>query len=192
VTQSVSFHFTSPQFAFNSGYIAFFKGARLRSDGEISTGEITGGVIDGVLVEGPIEFDAMLYQLTVTRKSDNRPYNVTSLWVSRAMTADAIHSGCVAVELNLPVVLVIQVKDSTGATVPAVVSLSIPSMTATLEAPIDGDLVLFGTPGRHEIHLASVGDRRVMRERVSEEFDVKPDDTGERVIVLRVPPIPST
>ncbi len=191
MTQSVSFHFSSPQFAFESGLVFFTKGARIFSDGEFRVGEIKDGSIDGVLVEGPIEFDAMLYQLTVTRKSDNRPYNVTSLWVSRAMTADEIHSGCVAVELNLPIVLVIQVKDSTGATVPAVVSLSIPSVTATLEAPIDGDLVLFGTPGHHGIHLASLGDRGVMRERVFEEFDVEPDDTGERVIVLRAPPIPN-
>ncbi len=110
----LSFHFTSPQFDFNAGHVAFFKGARLRSDGEISTGELNDGSIDGVLVEGPIEFDAMLYQLSVTRKADARSYHVTFLWVSGPMTEEEIASGRKTVSIDLPVILVIQVKDRAG------------------------------------------------------------------------------
>ena len=187
MTQSVGFHFSSPQFAFRSGYVAFTKGARLNSDGAISTGELKDGSIDRVLVEGPIEFDAMLYQLSVTRYADNHPYHVTSLWVSGAMTAEEIRSGRISVRLDLPVVLVIQVKDSSGRAVPAIVSVTLPSMMGTLEIPIDGDLVLFGRPGHHFIGLVSAGDRQRLPARVFEEFDVGSNDRGERVVVLRVP-----
>jgi hypothetical protein len=194
VTSTVSFHFDSPQFEFRSGFIAFTKGARLNSIGGISTGELSNGSIDGVVVEGPIEFDAMLYQLSVSRKADHHSYFVTGLWASRAMTLEEIRAGRIAVTLNLPLVIRVQVIDSSGARVPAVVSLFFPSLLprrgggATLEVPVDGELVLFGTPGYHHVGLISAGDRSLPRKRAFEQFEVSPEDTGERVIVLRVPP----
>src|SRR5687768_17903436 len=84
MTQSVSFHFTSPQFVFESGIVVFTKGARLFSEGEFRVGEIRDGSIDNVLVEGPIEFDATLGNLSVVRYEDQRRYNVGHLKVTGA------------------------------------------------------------------------------------------------------------
>jgi len=190
VTSTVSFQFISPQFTFNSGQILFFKGGRLSSDGEMSLGEIRDGSIDGVLVEGPIEFDAMLYQVRVTRREDGRAYEIACLPLSRAMSPQEISSGRVAVDLDLPVVLVMRVEDASGIPVPgAVVSFSMPSITAWTEGPVNdrGEVVLFGLPGHYSVVLASVGDRWLGRERISADFDVAPGERGERLIVLRVP-----
>lgn len=83
MTQSVSFHFTSPQFGLESGIIVFTKGARLFSEGEFRVGEIRDGSIDGVLVEGPIEFDATLGNLSVVRYENRRRYLVIFLKTRR-------------------------------------------------------------------------------------------------------------
>ena len=194
---TVSLHFISSQFAFNSGQILFFKGARLSSDGEMSPGDLRDGSVDGVLVEGPIEFDAMLYQLNVTRTADKRPFDISYLWVTHAMTGQEIGSGRVVVELDLAVVLVIRVEDSAGSPVPgAIVNFLLPSREGSTEGPVNdqGEVFLFGTPGHYSFQLVSVGDRPLGRERVRARFEVKADDRGERVIVLRVstnPSIPS-
>ena len=75
MTLAVTFHFTSPQFLFESGQIVFLKGGRLPTTEErFAVGELTDGSIDGVLVEGPIEFDAMLGALKVIRRGDGRIY----------------------------------------------------------------------------------------------------------------------
>lgn len=188
MTHSVSFHFCSPQFVFNSGIVVFFKGARLRSDGGISTGELRAGSIDHVLVEGPIEFDAMLYQLNVTRREGSRSYDITCHWITHAMTTQAIASGRIDVELHVPVVLVVRVEDSSGNPVSdAIVSASVPSLTATLEIPLTGEMVLLGMPGRYSFRLASAGNRWLGEERISADIEVASHDRGERHLVLRIP-----
>jgi hypothetical protein len=94
----------------------------------------------------------------------------------------------VRVDLNLPVVLVIRVEDSSRNPVPAAtVSASVPSLTATLEIPLNGDVVLLGTPGHYRFRLISAGDRWLDHEGISANFEVSSDDRGERLIVLRVP-----
>jgi hypothetical protein len=194
LTSTVSFHFTSPQFAFHSGVVVFFKGARLRSDGEESVGELEEGSIDGVLVEGPIEFDAILYQLRLTRRVDGRAYDVGYLPLSGAMSSPQIDAGRIVLEIDVPVVLVIRVEDASGDPVPgAVVGFSMPSITATSEGPVNdrGELTLLGMPGRYSFTLISAGDWRLGHERVSAELDVKAEDQGERLVVLRVPSVRS-
>jgi len=193
VTSTLTFQFTSPQFTFDSAQILFFKGGRLSSDGTMLLGEISDGSIDGVLVEGPIEFDAMLYAVRATRRDDNRTYEIACLRVSRAITERDISSGMVVVGLDLPLVLVIRVEDSSGAPVSgAMVNFSIPLMTATAEGPVNerGELLLFGTPGHYSVRLVSAGDRSFGPEGVWADFDVTPDEHGERVIVLRIPSTP--
>ncbi len=134
MTTTVSFHFTSPQFAIQSAAVKFMKGARLFSDGDFRIGRITEGSIDGVLVEGPIEFDAMLSELTVTRRNDSRRYDVPFFPVSGAIRPQEISDCLVTVELDIPVVVVMRVEDAAGTTVPgAKVSFSIPSTSATFE-----------------------------------------------------------
>jgi hypothetical protein len=190
MTQAVSFQFTSPQFAFDSGLVAFMKGARLFSDGDFRTGRITNGAIDGVLVEGPIEFDALLSELTITRRTDNRSYYVPFLPVSGAIRPPEISAGRVSVELDIPVIVVMRVEDAAGATVPhATVSFSIPSTTATFEGPIneEGALALLGVPGRFSFHLLSAADRWLAARGIRSELEVKASDRGERHVVLRVP-----
>ena len=110
MTTTVSFHFTSPQFAIQSAAVMFMKGARLFSDGDFRIGRITEGAIDGVLVEGPIEFDAMLSELTVTRRNDNRRYDVPFFPVSGTIRPQEISACLVTVELDIPVVVVMRVE----------------------------------------------------------------------------------
>lgn len=49
MTQAVTFHFTSPQFIFESGSITFSKGARLSTSPDNNVAEIAKGVVDDVL-----------------------------------------------------------------------------------------------------------------------------------------------
>lgn len=190
MTTTVSFHFTSPQFAIQSAAVKFMKGARLFSDGDFRIGRITEGLIDGVLVEGPIEFDAMLSELTVTRRNDSRRYDVPFFPVSGAIRPQEISACLVTVELDIPVLVVMRVEDAAGTTVPgAKVSFSIPSTSATFEMPVNklGELVVLGTPGSFSFHLLSVGDRWLASEEVRAELHVTPNDRGERHVILRVP-----
>jgi len=143
-----------------------------------------------VLVEGPIEFDAMLSELTVTRRNDNRRYDVPFFPVSGTIRPQEISACLVTVELDIPVVVVMRVEDAAGTTVPgAKVSFSIPSTSATFEGTVNklGELAVLGTPGRFSFHLLSVGDRRLAPEEVRAELNVTPNDRGERHVILRVP-----
>jgi len=190
VTTTVSFHFTSPQFVILSAAVTFMKGARIFSDGEFRSGRITNGSIEGVLIEGPIEFDAMLSQLTVTRRDDGRKFDIPFLPTSGVILPQEISICRVAVELDLRVVVVIRVEDTAGAAVPgAIVSASIPATSATFEWPVNqrGEVAVLGTPGHHSFRLVSVGERWLGSEKIRAEIEVKPNDRGERYLVLRVP-----
>ncbi len=105
MTQSVTFHFTSPQFVFESGIVVFTKGARLFSEGEFRVGEIRDGSIDDVLVEGPIEFDATLANLSVVRREDGRRYHVAVLKVTGDLRPEDLRVGRVSVPLNRLVIV---------------------------------------------------------------------------------------
>ena len=189
MTQSVSFHFTSPQFVFESGIVMFTKGARLFSEGEFRVGEIRDGSVDDVLVEGPIEFDAMLGNLSVVRYGDQRRYHVGHLQVTGNLSPEDLRSGRVLVRLDLPVILIVRVEDRAGNPVPDVnVSLHLPKSEATLEAQTDdrGEIVLLAGAGHYSASIGFFQNRR-LRPNVSADLDITPADTGEHIVVLRVP-----
>ena len=189
MTQSVSFHFTSSQFVLESGMVVFTKGARLFSDGEFQVGKIKDGCIDGVLVEGPIEFDAMLGDITIARIDDNRRYRVQLLKVTGDLRPEDLHAGRVVVHLNLPVVLIVKVEDPAGNAVPdAGVSLQLPHWEPTIEAQTDagGEIVLLAGAGRYSATIASLPNRR-FRPNVSIDVSIAPSDAGERTLILRAP-----
>ena len=153
-------------------------------------GEMREGAIGGVLVEGPIEFDAVLFGLTVARRDDNRRYEVPFLPVTGAIRPQEISDGRVAVELDIAVVVVVRVEDASGTKVArAMVSCSIPSTSATFNGQVNerGEVALLGTPGRFSFHLVSVADRVFISERIHADLEVTPNDRGERHIVLRAP-----
>lgn len=138
MTQPVAFHFTSPQFVFESGTVAFTKGGRLFSDGAFRVGTITDGVVEGVLVEGPIEFDAMLHDLTVVRSEDRRRYQIGFFKVTGDLQPGDLRSGRVLVRLNPRVILIVRVEDSAGHRAPNVpVSVNFPNWEATAEIQTD-------------------------------------------------------
>lgn len=185
MTQAVAFHFTSPQFVFESGRVMFTKGARLFCDGQFHEGEIKDGIIDGVLVEGPIEFDAWLGDLIVVRSDDKRRYHVGPVTISSRLRPEDLRAGRVVVQLNLPVVLIVRVEDPDGQRVEdACVSLSLAGWIATMETRTDarGEVVLLVGAGRHSARVADDRGRRV-----SADVTITPADSGERELVLRVP-----
>ena len=190
MTQSVTFQFSSAQFTFDSGRILFSKGARLSSDGEMSLGKIDSGTVVGVLVEGPIEFDARLQLLKVTRRSDHRQFEIRTLFVSGLMTDENLRARLVVVDLYLPLLLIFRVEDSKGLTVPnAHVGMSFPNTEATSETTTNatGEIILFGTPGRYHVGVSAIGDRWLGNDRIFVNFEVQPEESGERVILLTVP-----
>jgi hypothetical protein len=191
MTQAVRFHFTSPQFSLKSGIIAFTKGARLFSDGEFRVGKIRDGRIDDVLVEGPIEFDATIGNLSVVRYDNRRRYEVIYLKVTGKLRPEDLRSGLVQVRLNLPVILIVRVEDPVGNPVSNVnVSLDLPNSETTSELQTNdrGEIVLLGVAGRYTASIAFVQNRR-LRPIVSADLEITPADSGERIVVLRVPPI---
>jgi hypothetical protein len=190
MTQSVTFRFTSPHFNLESGIIAFTKGARLFSGGEFRVGEIRDGLVDDVLVEGPIEFDAAIGNLSVVRHDNRRRYHVEFLNVTGKLRSEDLRSGQVQVRLNLPVILIIRVEDSGGTPVSNVgVSLHLPDSEATSEVRTNdaGEIVLLGSVGKYSASVGLVQNRR-LRPSVSADLDIMPEDSGERIVVLRVPP----
>ena len=190
MTQSVSFHFTSPQFVFESGIVVFTKGARLFSEGEFRTGEIKDGSVADVLVEGPIEFDATFGNLSVVRRDDSRRYQVALLRVTGALRAEDLRAGRVNVRLNLPVALIVRIDDPSGNRVSNVtVNLNLPNSEATAEVQTDdrGEIVLLGGAGRYSASVRLVHGRR-LRPVVSADVEITQADAGERVLVLRIPP----
>jgi hypothetical protein len=194
VTQSITFHFSSPQFVLESGIVVFTKGARLFSEGEFRVGEIRDGSIDDVLVEGPIEFDATLGNLSVVRREDGRRYHVAHLKVTGDLRPEDLRAGRVSVLLNPLVLVIVNVEDSTGRPVSNVsVSLTLPDLEGSLEAETNdlGEVVLLGGVGRYSASVGVVQNRR-LRPIVSAVLEITPEDAGERTVVLRVPPVSTT
>jgi len=191
VTQSVTFHFSSPEFVFESGIVVFTKGARLFSEGEFRVGQIRDGSIDEVLVEGPIEFDATLGNLSVIRREDRRRYRIAYLKVTGDLRPADLRAGRVNVLLNRLVIVIARVEDSAGHPLSNVrVSLILPDLEGSLEADTDerGEVVLLGSVGRYSASIHFVRNRR-LRPNVSADLDITPEDAGERTVVLRVPPV---
>ena len=189
MTQSVSFHFTSPQFIIESGIVAFTKGARLFSEDEFRTGEIKNGTVDGVLVEGPIEFDAMLADLAVVRTEDGRRYTVGFLNVTGELRPEDLRAGWIPVRLNQRVILTVRVEGPAGHPVPNTnVCLVLPNREATLEVLTDarGEVVLLAGIGGYSATLSAVQNRR-LRPNVTADLEITPADIGERTILLRAP-----
>ena len=169
--------------------MVFTKGARLFSEGEFRVGQIVDGCVDNVLVEGAIEFDAMLGDLSVVRYEDRRRYHVAFFKVTGDLRAEDLRAGRVVVRLHLPVILIVKVEDRSGKPVPnASVSLSLPYSEATSEAQTSdgGEIVLLGGVGRYSASLGFVQNRR-LRPIVSADLEITPSDSGERIVVLRVP-----
>lgn len=110
MTHSVTFHFTSPHFTFASGVVAFTKGARLSSHGEVHVGHITNGVVENVLVEGPIEFDAVFGDLTLTRDADGQAQLVRFGRLTGLLRDQDIRAGHIPVVVNA-VVIIVRVVD---------------------------------------------------------------------------------
>lgn len=188
MTTSVTFHFTSPHFVLESGHVLFTKGARVFSDGEFRAGEIKNGVVDGVLVEGPIEFDAMLGDLTVVRSEDRRRYSVALLKVTGDLRPQDLRSGRVIVRLDISVILILRVEDPAGHPIPNVsVSLNLPKLEATVEVQTDarGEITLLAGAGQYSASISQVHNRR-LRPGVSNDVTVTDEDSGERVVVLTV------
>src|SRR5688572_9577080 len=164
MTKRVSFRFTSPQFAIESAIVAFTKGARLFSEGEFRVGQIRDGEIGGVLIEGAIQFDATLGDLAVVRHENRRRYHVPFLAVTGDLMPADLHSGRVVVEIDLPVVIVVRVEDSTGAPIQHVtVSLNLPNVEATLETRTDdlGEIAILASAGRFSATLDFLPNRRL-------------------------------
>ena len=187
MTQSVRFEFTSPQFELRSGKVTFTKGGRFESSEPFDAREFHHGGVDGVLVEGPIEFDAMLFDITAANRSDGRLYRPLLLTVTGAISAADLEAGRVIVNLHLPGMLILRVENRAGVPLPGtVVNLAPPSSEATFEGPVDerGELVLFGAAGSWRI--TAYPNNSETRNFVDAEFDITADDFGERRIVLRM------
>jgi len=187
MTQSVTFHFTSSQFVLESGSVWFTKGARLFSEAEFQIGHIKDGSIDGVLVEGPIEFDAMLGDLTVVRSEDHRRYHVGPVRVTGDLRPEDLRSGRVPVRLNFPVILVVKVEDAAGRPVPNVtVFLHLPNWEATPEVQTDelGETVLLAGAGKYSARVVLAQNRSL---NVSADLTLTHTDSGERLLNLRLP-----
>jgi hypothetical protein len=202
VTQPVSFDFCSPQFAVESGRVFFSKGARLFSDGEFQVGEITDGSVDGVLVEGPIVFDAILGNLSIVRYSDGRRYQVAVFPVTGDLRPQDMQAGRVVINLDVPVVVILKIEDEAGKPMSGVqVSLNLPNALFTAEIQTDerGEIVLLGAAGRYSASVAFIGtvetlckeDAQINTCRraphIREEFEIRSSDSGERMVVIRIP-----
>lgn len=187
MTQSVTFHFTSPQFVFEAGSVMFSKGARLRTSPDNNVGEIVNGVLGDVLVEGPIDFDAMLTDLKLIRRSDGLACGIPVFWVTGTLAADALGAGHVFVDLDLPLVLVFRVETASGERVPrAMLSIIQPAMKATLEIIVNeaGELRLLARPGQYSVSSMPTGERSLRNPWGSASFEVDAADHGERLVVL--------
>lgn len=189
MTQAVTFEFTSPQVAFESGLVAFTKGARLFFDGDFRVGRISGGAIDGVLVEGPIEFDAVLGDLVVVRREDGRRYKVEYFKVTGQLHERDLRAGRIPVTVHIPAIVIVKVIDHHGKPVARVnVNISLPHQEATKESPTDdrGEIVLLGAIGNYDACIAAVGNRPLWPP-VRDSIRITAHDSGERVLLLRLP-----
>ena len=72
-----------------------------------------------------------------------------------------------------------------------IVSLHLPNSEATLEAitNVHGEIVLLAGAGQYPAAIGYVENRR-LRPDVSADLTITPADSGERIVVLRVPPEP--
>lgn len=187
MTQSVAFHFTSPQFVFESGTVLFTKGARLFSQGEFRAGPLRDGRVDDVLVEGPIKFDATLVDLTVVKREGGGRYHIAYLKVAGDLREEELRAGRVTVPLSLPVVVIVRIEDSSGNRISNVrVNLLLPDLEGSLEAETDrrGELVLIGRPGRY---TASIDVFHGVRVQAIADLDIASEDAGEHIMLLRLP-----
>ena len=202
MTQAVSFDFCSPQFAVESGRVFFSKGARLFSDGEFHVGEIKDGSVDSVLVEGPIVFDAILGNLSIVRYSDGRRYKVAVFPVTGDLRPQDMQAGRVVINLDVPVVVILKVEDEAGQPMSgAQVSLNLPNAEFTAEIQTDegGEIVLLGAAGQYSASVALIETVETLRKedaqfntcgrspRIREQFEIRPFDSGERVVLIRIP-----
>ena len=145
------------------------------------------GDLGDVLVEGPIDFDATLYDLKLRRRSDGLACGVPIFGVSEKLTVEALRSGHVLVDLDLPLLLVFKVETSSGERVPrALLSIIQPATEATWEITANeaGELKMLARPGLYSV-MATTGEHSRGRDGASATFDVAPDERGERLIVLR-------
>ena len=189
MTQSVTFEFTSAQFILESGSIVFTKGARLRNSPDHDVGRVVNGALDDVLVEGPIDFDAVLHDLRLTRRADGRACAVPALWVTGTLAVDQIRSGRISVPLDLSLLLVFRVETSSGEPVPdTVLSIFQPSTEGCVAMTADenGELRMFARPGRYNVTTPRVWEGRLWDNSVDVTFEVAAGEQGERLIVLQI------
>jgi hypothetical protein len=98
-------------------------------------------------------------------------------------------------------VLILKVEDEAGQPLSgAQVSVTLPNVVFTAEIPTDerGEISLLGVAGRYSVSVAVNGivetpgtdDARfnVCRHspRIREQFEIRPSDSGERVVVIRM------
>ena len=189
MTQAVTFHFSSPHFTFTSGVVAFTKGARLFSDGEFHTGRITNGVMDNVLVEGPIEFDALLGDLSIVAHADGRTHAVNLARLTGQLREEDLRVGHIRVNVESAVLIIVKVVDALERPLSKVtVSLNLPDWEPMSEITTDarGEIVILANAGRYDALIGFVEGRRLWP-RVENHLDITPTDVGERVLLLRVP-----
>ena len=154
------------------------------------------------------EFDAVLGNLSIVRYSDGRRYHVAVFKLTGDLRPQDLQAGRVLVNLDVQVVVILQVEDEAGQPMSGVqVSLHLPNALFTAEIQTDerGEIMLLGVPGQYSASVALIGTvgtlceedaqsntcRRSPRKR--EEFEIQSSDSGERVVVLRVPtPEPRT
>ena len=189
MTQSVTFHFSSPHFTFTSGLVAFTKGARLFSDGEFHTGRITNGVTENVLVEGPIEFDALLGDLTLIRNADGHRQRVAFARLTGQLREEDIRTGRIPVAVEASVLIVVRVVDTAERPLANVtVSFHSSDSEATFDTTTNerGEIVILGNVGRYDAMIGFVEGRRLWPP-VENHLDITTTDVGERVLLLRLP-----
>ena len=202
MTQSVTFHFSSPQFVFESGIAILFKllpgpeATLATPDGEsfdlsnIGSGSIQlkeFGVRNGetipVAVASPGLFQAVLTQLHVVRTSDGRKFQIAGVSLQADVTADDLRNGRTTLRIDAPQLLMIRVHDSAGRPVSnATVSVCIDAVEGSSEQVTteNGEIVYLGMPGRYYVAARRPDDTI----RAEMHFEITVADSGERVVVL--------
>ena len=186
MTQSVSFPFSSPHFTFTSAkWRSQRRAAVLRW--RVPHGTHHERRCGNVLVEGPIEFDALLGELTIVVHADGRTRAANFARLTGQLRD--LRVGHIRVIVESAVLIIVKVVDADERPLGGItVSLNLPDWEPTSETTTDarGEIAVLANAGRHDATIGFVDGRRLWPP-VKNHVDIAPTDVGERVLLLRVP-----
>ena len=143
------------------------------------------GVTETVIVGAPGDFQALMSEVTVVRKSDRRTFKIQGFAMSGDIKEDDLQRGRVTMNFDIPVVLTFRVEDAAGRAVPkAQISFAMPDWSGELICDQNGQSTVLGLVG-HYLAQAMSADGRLPRGQPS-IFEIAATDSGERLVTLKL------